>query len=92
MSESSQLAGWIKCVSVSTDDSSASVSANKSYNVFFNKIKTRDIQNLNPIRLFISSPGGFMDFGLFFNGAAATFDYRILENKSYNTKSNKSWN
>jgi len=62
------------------------VSANKSYNVFFNKIKTRNIQNLNPIRLLISSPGGFMDFGLFFNGAAATFDYRILENKSYNTQ------
>jgi len=52
----------------------ASVSANKSYNVFFNKIKTRNIQNLNPIRLLISSPGGFMDFGVFFNGAAATFD------------------
>ena len=51
-----------------------SVSANKSYNVFFNKIKTRNIQNLNPIRLLISSPGGFMDFGVFFNGAAATFD------------------
>jgi len=47
---------------------------NKSYNVFFNKIKTRNIQNLNPIRLLISSPGGFMDFGVFFNGAAATFD------------------
>ena len=27
-----------------------------------------------------------MDFGLFFNGAAATFDYRISENKSYNTQ------
>jgi hypothetical protein len=52
----------------------ASVSANKSYNVFFNKIKTRNVQNLNPIRLLISSPGGFMDFGVFFNGAAATFD------------------
>jgi len=51
-----------------------SVSANKSYNVFFHKIKTRNIQNLNPIRLLISSPGGFMDFGVFFNGAAATFD------------------
>ena len=52
----------------------ASVSANKSYNVFLNEIKTRNIQNLNLIRLLISSPGGFMDFGLFFNGAAATFD------------------
>ena len=52
----------------------SSMSANKSYNVFFNKIKTRNIQNLNPIRLLISSPGGFMDFGVFFNGAAATFD------------------
>ena len=50
------------------------MSSNKSYNVFFNKIKTRNIQNLNPIRLLISSPGGFMDFGVFFNGAAATFD------------------
>jgi hypothetical protein len=27
-----------------------------------------------------------LDFSLFFYGAAATFDYRILENKSYNTQ------
>ena len=85
---------WTRCMQIKIIRAlpTTSVSANKSYNVFFHKVKTRNIQNLNPVRLFISSPGGFMDFGLFFNGAAATLIIGFWKTNRITPKSNKSWN